>query len=417
MAPPPQKDDFGESYPDHAFGNTLAKLFEMVDLQLGAAAKFVLDGTFSCSVDLKKLAADAPQATKGWFAIESKTGATVKVEMPVTGKLSLLTKEFFNLNCALVHLSTSALRVFPEGVRVSSEFGGWRGFNVGGKEITFGEGNLEKHMHMEPPYEIVIGRQIRSHIASVGIVPANEQVKGGAVSGFATCVLTGSDKRIELELSKTAYSSVLDAVFPDRTDLFSAFLLHPAKLAADADLRGLIGHVLRADTSVEIYCRVGDDPNRAKTLANGQKVTIRSPRITTFRVVEGPVQPTLSESVTYDMQISNLEQADFLLYVWPVENDGVWPTLVRTPILNVEGSRGCMKIAPVRDGNAKGRYRFKVHLSNLSDMKKGLEPWRTVDSTWEVSFKVTIDPAGKYPVRFSGNGEGEYSDELRVKRP
>ena len=410
---PKQKDDFGEDYPEHAFGSTLAKLFEMVDLQLGAAAKFVLDGTFACSLDLDKIANGA----KGFFEIESKTGATAKIEMPVTGKLSLLTKEFFSINCALLHLSTSALRIYPEGVRVSSEFGGWRGFNVGGKEIAFGAGSLDRYMLMQAPYEMVLGRPVKSHIASSDIIPNNEQVRGREVTGFATYIIAGSGMRIDVELVRSEYLASMRTGYRDGTDLFSVFALDVENLRTDAELRSLVRDILNDDTHVEFGCRIGDDRSRSRTLAGGQKVTIPSPRITAFRVVEGPLQPTLSQSVTYDMQISNLEQPDLPLYVWPVENDRVMGPLTRTPILNVEGSRGCMKVQPVRDSNFKGRYRFKVCLSNLSDMKRGFEPWRTLDSTWEVSFRVTIDPAGKYALRFSGNGVGEYSEELSVRRP
>ena len=112
---------------------------------------------------------------------------------------------------------------------------------------------------------------------------------------------------------------------------------------------------MRDDMHVEFGCRMGDDPNRRRRLGDDQKVTIRFPRISLFRIVEGPVEPTLSESVTYDMQISNLEQPDLPLYVWPVENDRIAGPVTRTPMLNVEGSRGCMKIVPVRGGNATGQ--------------------------------------------------------------
>ncbi len=400
-----KKDDLGEDYPDHPFADTLSKLFEMVDLQLGAAAKFVLDGCFACSLDLNKAGKES-----GCFAIESKTGTTAKIEMPVTGKLSVLTKEFFKIECNLAQLSTSALYLYPNGVRISSDFGSWRGLNAPGKLMVFGLGTLDRFMHMNPPYEIVLGRQVESYIASIDLIPLHERNSGAKVSGYGVYIVTSSNKKIDIDLESAAYRQSGKYQFPDGATLLSRMALNVETLRTDGDLRALTKDILANDTEVELWCRMGDDRNRQRTLENKQRVTIRSPRVVSFRKVAGPPKPSLSDSVTYDMQVSNLEQKNFPLYLWPVENDA-WG---RTPILNVEGSKGCLKITPL-DGRF-GRYRFTVHLSNFADIRRGAEPPEIIDNTWEVSFRVTIDPAGEYPLLFAHGGNGEYSNQMLIAR-
>lgn len=393
---------------DYDFLDTLKKLLEFADVQLGFAVKITLNSKLPLSFDFNQLLNRQnffSQLTGKPFSM------LMDLELPLSMKLSCISKNIGTLKLPLVAASPSAIVVCPNGIELegSGVFAGKKEKVSSGKEwlrIKIGRGEITKGSHKVTGQNVIsVGQPINTEAHSLKIIPVDLMQKEGTDVPFFQTSLVPSTNDAGIELtSKGLYkkSMLYENVADSRIVFTSTFDLSQKQLKTDAAYAGFVKKLLVVDQTCSLKVAWAGYVTEMQ-LADKQ-ITLLSPYIDRLIMPKEVQAP--GAIVKIDFHVAHFEHTDIPLYckLYEYNKAGMFGKhdVANREIKRKDSSQGYFRCDLNEDSSTHkkipGSYHLNIPLQELGDFPLQGED---NDNCWEVALKITVDFEGGYPLRFS----------------
>lgn len=367
------------------FADSIAKIFEIANLQIGAAAKFEIAGKFGFNLD-----------PEGWKIKWPKTpnSLVISANIPLYMKLSLLTKELKALRCDLLTLTPSAVAAFPNGLYLGNSKV-WNGtpelkhvFKIVAidKKISFEDNSKYKSVYLGQAFSTVVfvGKDsigIKESLKENEFVP----VKHSLLNLY---LLDGGNKiPVECTISAKNDMSNVEGGYDTVVRFDSKINITNELIKSETNLN-FLKNVIDGRSKFQVELCYANDPGMVYNTGDG-KVNVCFPIVRSFKAI--PYSPENSQVIPNLVKVTfcleNCFSDEIPLYCHLFQADIT--DMIRLKNRNRENGIFLCKNDPLNSN--QWFFMIKPNEFQTKKVAFGL-------GDEEISFKISFDADGKFPL-------------------
>jgi len=397
--------------PDSPFLDAIEKLFSFVDLKMSAAIRLVYRGEISIEMFLKRI----KNKDWSWLQIPEDKSPNFKLylEMPVTGTVSVVTKQIANITCDLVSLTRSSLKIFPSGIK--AEMIGNKGANwsdvlrpISFQFIKFKTSDFIYHDDENPSYQL--GDFFKCKVYA----NANNADEFGKDFQLSLEIpnegLSIDFKTEEKWVSGNYFVEYESLSFNYLVELNSTIDVYSLARSESSNKNIFLKSLLNKQMNVYIRSTYGSDSGYISEFSHNKMLTLQSPYITVNS--QSDKNTSIKEELVINFTVKNLKlPKGVALYCRIYEqNLNLHFFQLKRKGINEKG------IVALNKGN--NQFQLKIPFPEMGEIRPG---WTNIDTDldayWEICFDVSLDKEGSYKLKFDkGLNSNWKSKEFKIRK-